>query len=247
MKTITNAIATLKHTVSGAFSQDYHCDLCHQASHNQPLLCIDCQQTLAAFDWSHCSNNLLHTPAIARYLSHQHYEALIAVAPHMRPFSDWIAQLKYARRFELATMLAHLMYQQIQATNVTADIMLPVPLSYARLRWRQFNQTVLLAKALAKYSAISCDYHYLRRQQSVRRQVGKSGAQRRRALSKAFYVTGGDMQLKGKHVLLIDDVVTTGTTVNTIAKLLKKHGAARVTVLSISVALYGNALSAQPK
>lgn len=115
-----------------------------------------------------------------------------------------------------------------------ADFLLPVPLHGSRLRKRRFNQAALLARAVSKQVDIPYQTEVLVRKKNTPSQGGQSFLGRRRNVSGAFQVrTGRKNILKGKHVVLIDDVYTTGATVTACAKTLKRAGAARVDVLTV--------------
>lgn len=117
-----------------------------------------------------------------------------------------------------------------------ADLILPVPLHRWRLLMRRFNQSALLARNLARRHGLSYEPNILRRIRRTRPQVGLNQAQRRDNLSGAFQVTrSGQKRIKGRAVLLIDDVITTGATADACARALKKAGASRIDILSLAI------------
>lgn len=113
-----------------------------------------------------------------------------------------------------------------------ADLIIPVPLHPARLRERGFNQALLLARAIFPGDRRVVP-RLLIRIRATAPQAGFDGAARRANLRKAFEVTAPGL-LAGKRILLIDDVLTTGSTVNECAKTLKKAGAAEVLVITLA-------------
>ena len=116
-----------------------------------------------------------------------------------------------------------------------ADYLIPVPLHARRLRQRQFNQAALLARALSRRVNIPSKSHILLRVKATQSQGGKSLSGRRRNVAGAFAVSHKTCEIiKGKNLVLIDDVMTTGATLNSCAATLKKAGAARVDALTLA-------------
>jgi ComF family protein len=116
-----------------------------------------------------------------------------------------------------------------------ADVIIPAPLHWTRLLGRRFNQAAWLAQALSAATAKPVDLFALARTKRRKSQAGLDAGQRRRNVSGAFRVNKpGAKRLKGKAVLLIDDVFTTGATAEACAKALKRGGATRVDVLTLA-------------
>lgn len=113
------------------------------------------------------------------------------------------------------------------------DLLLPVPIHQLRLLKRRYNQSALLVKYLSEKSEISADYFSLIRHQNTIPQVQLSGDARRRNLQKAFSVKY-PQKLQGKSVVLVDDVETTGSTLNECAKVLKKAGVKKIYALTLA-------------
>jgi len=112
------------------------------------------------------------------------------------------------------------------------DIVVPMPLHWRR-RWRRgFNQSSLLARLTARRCGIPM-LHAVRRTRSTATQAGLTNARRRENVSGAFRVTKGPA-VRGRRVLLIDDVMTTGATANACALALKRGGASSVTLLALA-------------
>lgn len=117
----------------------------------------------------------------------------------------------------------------------TADFILPVPLHWRRLWQRRFNQSALLAKALSRESGVPYLANTMTRRRFTGPQKGLNRRSRQKNVRMAFTVTpAAKTNIKGKHLVLIDDVMTSGATVNECAKLLKREGAARITVLTVA-------------
>ena len=113
------------------------------------------------------------------------------------------------------------------------DLILPVPLHVKRLRQRGFNQALDLARALFGEHEARIDPFILERCQWTESQTGLSGKERRKNLKNAFLVKQPE-RVKGKRVLLVDDIFTTGTTVNECARVLRGAGADEVRVFTLA-------------
>jgi ComF family protein len=116
------------------------------------------------------------------------------------------------------------------------DLLIPVPLHPQRLRQRGFNQALLLVKELSRQTGLPYQKRILQKKKSTIPQVNLSGAERERGVKGTFHVIGKE-ELLGKTVLLIDDVYTTGATVNECSKVLLKGGVERVDVLTLAHAI----------
>lgn len=116
------------------------------------------------------------------------------------------------------------------------DLLIPVPLHPDRLRERGFNQALLLVKALNRGTRIPYSKRLLRKKLPTTPQVHLSGGEREREVRGSFHIPRAE-EIKGKSVLLVDDVYTTGATVNECSKVLLKAGAERVDVLTLAHAI----------
>lgn len=113
----------------------------------------------------------------------------------------------------------------------SVDVLLPVPLHWTRRLRRGFNQAELLAREISRLMKIPVDAKALRRTRPTPSQAGLSRGQRRENLRGVFAVMEPE-RVRGLSVTVIDDVMTTGTTVAACAEALKKAGASRVTALT---------------
>jgi ComF family protein len=168
-----------------------------------------------------------HPPAYDRGRAVAHYSGAMRTLVH---------QLKYADRHDGRTLLARWLAEAGRDLLPGIDVILPVPLSRLRLLRRQFNQAAVLAGELSRQTGVPMDPLLLARTRSTRSQVGMTREQRRRNVAGAFRVPERRRaRLAGRHVLLVDDVVTTGATVDACARTLKRAGAARVDVLALAM------------
>lgn len=111
------------------------------------------------------------------------------------------------------------------------NVIIPVPLHIDRLRERGFNQSLLLARAVGKRHGVPVAPFLLKRTRSTEPQVNLSGKERKINVKGAFEVQGN---VRGRSILLIDDVYTTGATVSECSKVLRKSGAKEVCVLTLA-------------
>tara|TARA_R110002051_G_scaffold259449_5_gene319255 strand:+ start:336145 stop:336891 length:747 start_codon:yes stop_codon:yes gene_type:complete len=113
-----------------------------------------------------------------------------------------------------------------------ADYILPVPLHWRRLLARRYNQSALLGEALSRQTGIPMQASWLLRARATPSQAGKSVLSRRRNMAGAFRIAPGH-RLDGCHVVLVDDVFTTGATASACARQLRRAGAALVNVVTL--------------
>lgn len=179
------------------------------------IACPSCAQPLPAV--ATCPRCLARPPAFDS-----------AWCPFVRrePISSGIAALKYRAEFRQLRTLGHLMGQGLRIRDAPLpDLILPVPLSRRRLVVRGFNQALELARAVSREAGVEVDAHAARMLRVPIDQIGQSAAQRRRNLRGAFRV---DRALRGRHVALIDDVMTTGATLDALARAARAAGARRI-------------------
>ncbi len=140
-----------------------------------------------------------------------------------------ILKLKHADRLDLAPMLARWLSRSARELLAEADALAPVPLHPFRLLRRRYNQAAELARPLSQLSGVPYLPDAVVRRRQTESQAGKSGGGRRRNVAGAFFVPPSRRALvEGKRILLIDDVMTTGATLEGCARALKSAGAARV-------------------
>lgn len=146
-----------------------------------------------------------------------------------------VHRLKYGDRADLAPALGGMMARAGAELLGQADVIVPVPLHRRRLWQRRFNQAMALAEAVARRSGVPVDPFLLARVKGTRPQVGLTRAQRRQNLQGAFRVPAeARPRLEERRVLLVDDVITTGSTANAAARALLRGGAAAVDVLAFA-------------
>jgi len=150
-----------------------------------------------------------------------------------------ILRFKHADATHMTPTFAAWMHRAGQSLLAEADVLIPVPLHWRRLWFRQYNQAALLAMALSRTSGLACDVHNLQRRRATSVQGGLHRAQRHRNVKGAFCVANPG-RLQGQRVLLIDDVLTTGATVQACAQALLAAGACWVDVLTLARVVHGD-------
>jgi len=146
-----------------------------------------------------------------------------------------VTGLKFSDKTHQAPTFSKLMAVSGNALITESDCIIPVPLHRIRLFMRRYNQAALLALGLAKLSDKPVIYDLLVRKINTPPQMSLNRNQRLKNVKSAFGINDKYKEkVKGKSVLLIDDVMTTGATIESCAKILKKSGAWRVNVLTLA-------------
>ena len=183
--------------------------------------CSTCGMPLEATDAELCGVCIAKPPRIQRTRSAVAYDDL----------SRSIAlRLKYGRKVALARTMARYMAPLVGEMD-TDSLIVPVPLHRWRLWSRGFNQSGLVANELGRRWRVTVDHRLLRRVKPTKPLKGLNFQQRRNAVAGAFKVEAG-RRLDGATVLLVDDVLTSGSTAEACARALRKAGAGRVELIS---------------
>ena len=143
-----------------------------------------------------------------------------------------IHSLKYKNNIPLGYFFSQKLTEMIEQTSWNFDVIVPVPLNPFRLKERGFNQSTLIAKPLANQLGVSFDNKALGRIKDTSPQYTLTATQRRENVADAFF--GNADRLKGKGVLIIDDIITTGATMENCTKALLAAGAAKVYCASVA-------------
>lgn len=155
-------------------------------------------------------------------------DGLVAIAGGL--FDGVLRKAIHAFKFdgarELADVLGAIVDDALIEAGVSVDIVVPVPLHPRRERWRGYNQSALLAESVAANLNVECDIGLLSRTRYTAPQVGRDARSRRESVDGAFLTQRES--LAGLRVLLIDDVVTTGSTLNACGGALYAAGAEKV-------------------
>jgi len=170
--------------------------------------------------------------------SRHHVDAARAALVYDGVGRDLIHSFKYRNKTHLRRPLALLTIEVLSGfVRLRApSLIVPVPLHRRRVRSRGFNQALLLAELFSSHWQIPLDRHNLRRSRWTEPQVNLSASDRRANVKGAFSIQNSDL-IYGRRVLLVDDVLTTGSTVEECARVLKNSGASEVAVITVARAL----------
>ncbi len=159
-----------------------------------------------------------------------------AVALHQGPAREFVHRLKFSDRTDLARPMGILMAGAGREVLDGADALIPVPLHWTRFLWRRFNQAEALAQIICEVSGIPVSATCLKRRKRTPQQIGLTRSQRAANLQGAFIVPPEmKFHVEGKSLVLIDDVHTTGSTLNACATILRRAGAVRIDVITFTV------------
>jgi len=215
------------------------CLACRAATDAHGALCPDCWRAMRFIERPFCER--LGTPFEqdlgAGLLSPQAVAdpPVFARARAVARFDDGPARklvhrLKYSDRTELARPMARWMARAGADILDEADLLVPVPLHPLRLWRRRFNQAAALAREVSRETGRPCDLGALKRVKATKSQVGMTRVQRADNVQGAFRVEEG-AAVRGRNVVLVDDVLTSGATANAASRVLLRSGAAQVDVL----------------
>jgi ComF family protein len=218
-----------------------HCLLCDEACDSLIALCGDCE---AELPWlgNHCLTCALPLPCAglncgACLKQPPNFSRVEAAWRYSFPIDSLITRFKHQAQWPLGRLLGELMSHHLHHAFTEGlskpDLLLPVPLSRQRLRQRGFNQALMLANWLSQHLQLPVAEHLLRRSHDTPAQQSLNATERKRNLRSAFAIADNDA-IKGKHVALVDDVLTTGATAESLACLLRKKGAIRVDVYCLA-------------
>ena len=206
------------------------CLLC-SAESGPELLCPACIAELPALAES-CTRCALPSPGGSVcgscLASPPHFDVTIALWLYEFPCDRLVQALKYRARLALASFFARSLASRL---GPEIDLLVPMPLHPRRLAQRGFNQAVEIARGLAKHTGLPLRRRAARRVKDTAPQAELPYDERARNVRGAFAC---DLDLSGKRVAVIDDVMTTGTTLSELARALKRAGAARVENLVIA-------------
>lgn len=216
------------------------CLLCDEPCDGHPL-CGPCEAELPWLD-GRCATCAVPLPTHGlvcgecqkRPPSYDHVEVPWRFA---FPVDALITRFKHQARWPFGRLLGERLGLHLQHAFTDGlpqpDLLVPVPLARRRLRQRGFNQAQMLAQWLGGALKLPVDEHLLERVVDTPPQQQLDAATRRRNLRQAFCLAPGT-DIKGRHLALIDDVLTTGATAEALARLLKRAGAVRVDVYCLA-------------
>jgi ComF family protein len=207
------------------------CLLCG-ATAGARVLCDGCSAELQQLPAQRCPVCALPTPGAAVcgscLKSPPRFDATAAVFVYAFPMDRMVQALKYGHRLAVAPFLGEAL---AACGGVAADLIVPVPLHPRRLRERGFNQALEIARVLAKRWDRPLDFASCERSHDTAPQASLPWEARRRTVRGGFLCRS---DLSGRRVVAVDDVMTTGATLDEFARCLKNAGAAHVTNLVVA-------------
>jgi ComF family protein len=217
------------------------CLLCDEMADGATPICMACETDLPWLG-DHCQTCALPLPAAGLTCGQcleqpPAFEQVVAPWTYSFPIDSLITRFKHGAKWPFGHLLAELLAQSLQ--NRFDDdlprpsILVPVPLATKRLRQRGFNQAAMLARWLSNRLDLPCDERLLLRTQDTSAQQALNASERRKNLRNAFALAP-DTSVKGRHLALVDDVLTTGATAQALATLLMNAGAVRVDVYCLA-------------
>ncbi|ABA76914.1 ComF family protein [Pseudomonas fluorescens] len=218
-----------------------HCLLCDEPADAQIPICTACETDLPWLG-DQCLTCALPLPAYGLTCGGclqepPAFETVAVPWTYSFPVDTLITRFKHNGKWPLGHLLADVLGQFLQhrfeEDLPRPDALLPVPLAPKRLRQRGFNQAAMLAQWLGKSLDLPCEEHSLLRVQDTDAQQALNAKARKRNLRHAFALSA-DAQVQGRHLALVDDVLTTGATAQALARLLMDAGAARVDVYCLA-------------
>ena len=211
------------------------CERClsrvEKIAHPICLICGAPMESSMRGDDDRCASCGDHRPHFARARAVARYRP--SAESDRRSLPSLVRRHKYGLDQSLHNALAEFLGDELPYSADDFDVVMPVPLHPRRLWWRGFNQAALLAMTIARRLDQPTDLKSLVRTKMTTPQTSQDHDSRHRNVRRAFAVAH-PARIKGRRVLLIDDVMTTGATVDECARVLMAAGAARVDVLTLA-------------
>jgi len=221
-----------------------YCPICgRKLKETESLICEKCYEnikTITSPFCERCGAPLKKDRKRCEYCSQEnfHFLRVRGLGFFTPPLSEMIHLLKYERKTKIAERLGILMGNLFRSDPALSDtnIIVPVPLHPSRLRERGYNQSQLLAEEISEITGKELMNHIVIRKKPTKSQTTLSHRERKENLKDAFKVVSSGSVLN-KTILIVDDVMTTGATLNELAKVLKKEDAKKIYGLVLARAI----------
>lgn len=218
----------------------FNCPICHSKleSKNKNYICIKCWKEIKLIKGDICSKcgRLSALSICSLCKKNQYYfNRARAAGIYEGALREYIHMFKYKKKTYLAEPLGKLLSDMIENDEILnkSDLLIPIPLDTRRYREREFNQAYLLADVASRRVSIPVSTENLRRTRVTLPQTGLNRKQREKNVKNIFQVNNAE-EFKDKNIIVIDDVFTTGATVNACAKALRKSGSGTVNVVTVA-------------
>jgi len=236
---IHSLMSRLKLLANDLFPQQ--CVLCKKTISSAPdlLLCEFCEDTLEPIEeaCAVCSIAMSSSESVCGECisTERHWDKCISIYPYTGAVRQLIHKFKYQHDIRLRHTLCSGLIECMQFETDLPDIIIPVPMSKSRLMKRGYNHSLILARFISKSLEIPCTEAIIKTKETQSLAKLKAG-ERRKIIKNSFSFNSKISKnlLKGKHVAIIDDVVTTGATSTEIARTLKQAKPASISVWCIA-------------
>lgn len=202
------------------------CFVCDQSMAEPfPVVCGDCSSKLQFITKEQTDNYL-------KRITKKYFDSLYIAFEFTEIFQQMIHLLKYQGVLNIAKIFADQLNPEFRATELTKyNLIIPVPLHPVKFRERGYNQSQELGKHLSNFLQVEFSNRVLKRIKNTQSQTRLNLAQRTDNVAGAFEVIS---EVSGLNIILVDDVITTGSTVNECSKILKNKGAGKIAVFAFA-------------
>lgn len=212
------------------------CNACGTALfHKEKLICIKCLYDLPFTDYHQHAENRVAKQLWGRLPLH----AAMAMLYFRKgaKVQNLIHNLKYNGKTDVGLLLGNMLGERLKTSPnyCGVNLVIPVPLHHKKLKQRGYNQSTPIAQGIAERMETECMEHVLIRSAATESQTKKSRYKRYENMQEVFKVALPG-QIIGKHILLVDDVITTGATLEACANALLNAGAAKVSIAALAFA-----------
>lgn len=207
------------------------CSLCNQPHQGTLALCSFCIDLLTPIG-TRCTYCAYPLPEASHLIcghcikQRPHFDHAHIAYTFEEPLRSLLHQFKYHNGLYLSPLLCNLMLKALPDAGLTTECLIPVPMHRTRLKQRGFNQAAVLAQKLAKQLQLPYNLHACKKNRNTEPQASLDQDERRNNLKQAFTAD----PLPYRHVTLIDDLLTTGSTANELALTLKESGVSTVDI-----------------
>lgn len=214
-----------------------------------PRTCASCNKILTTFEEIICDSCFDKLKLTPESLIREEYQKKFSIKNYISDFhpvfifetdkeiQHIIHSLKYKKHFRVGTYFGKIIGNQINDKIIAwkINLILPVPLHYAKKAERGYNQSEFIAKGISSFTGIEWDRKTIKRKRYTETQTHLTAEERQANVKGAFKIRNRD-KIKGKNILLVDDVITTGSTISECANQLILAGAGKIYATSIAIA-----------